>query len=253
MTGILFLVVRKEERVKLSALGKKIHRILSRNANVLSRKEIASEQRVLKYTNDTFVEGWADDLILDGRQVFELHLGLVVLRHVHVHFISVKVCVVRLRVGHVHAKGITLFHNLDPMCHHGHSVQRRLTIEQYIIAIHHVSMHRIPVLKLNVGPVMITKGDVFAVREFQNFGTRVNIRTIFHEIHQELLVSVRDKDGLGQIHGNLQRNTQVHDRQLWVGCNDRTSTVIDTLSHQVSADTTGLSLVTLGNRLECTS
>ena len=163
MTGILFLVVRKEERVELAALRKKIHRMLSRNANVLSRKEIASEQRVLKYTDDTFVEGWTDDLILDGRQVLELHLGLVVLGHMHVHFISVKVCVVRLRVSHVHAKGIPLFHNLDTMCHHRHTVQRRLTIEQYIISVHHVSMNRIPILKLNVGPVMITKGDILAV------------------------------------------------------------------------------------------
>ena len=64
-------------------------------------------------------------------------------------FIPIKVGIVRLCVPDVHAKRVTLLHNLDDMTHHTHPMKTGLSIEKHRIAIHHMTMNDVAILQFN--------------------------------------------------------------------------------------------------------
>lgn len=73
-------------------------------------------------------------------QILDLRPGLHALGHVQVHLVAVEIGVVRRRAGQVHPEGGPGQH-LHPVSHHTHLVQRRLTIENYQVAVADVPLH----------------------------------------------------------------------------------------------------------------
>ena len=66
--------------------------------------------------------------------MFELGDGLIGLWDVHVHLVTIKVSVVWGTDREVEPERV-IGQYPDPMSHHTHSMQRRLTIKQHIITI----------------------------------------------------------------------------------------------------------------------
>ena len=132
------------------------HRLQRRKRDVLSREPIASEQRILENSYDRLIFGGTDDLIGYGSKMTQLDFRLRVLRHVQVHFITIKIGIVWFRVTHVHTKCVTLVHNAGDVTHHTHSVQRRLTIKEDGIAVHHMSVHNVAIFQGNQRNVRIS-------------------------------------------------------------------------------------------------
>lgn len=86
--------------------------------------------------------------------VHDLRSRLHGLRHVKVHFVAVKVGVVGTRVAEVHAEGGPR-KNLDPVAHHGHLVERRLAVEDDVVAVVNVALDSVAALQMQVGRLRV--------------------------------------------------------------------------------------------------
>lgn len=63
-------------------------------------------------------------------------------------FISVKVSIIRLRHGNVQPEcGIR--QHAHTVAHHGHAVERRLTVEEHGVAVQEVAVHNITLVELD--------------------------------------------------------------------------------------------------------
>ena len=74
-------------------------------------------------------------------------LGLNGLRDVYVHFVAVKVCIVRDRDSKIQPQ-CTIRHNSHVMSHHAHSVKRRLSVHYDNIVVFQVSFDCVPDINL---------------------------------------------------------------------------------------------------------
>ena len=119
------------------------------------------------------------------------------------------ILIVRFCVSHVHSEGISDLHNFDDVTHHGHFVQTRLSVKENRIAVHHVSMNNVSIVKSNGRAVHVSQRNVFTVFAFQNLGTRMYIRTILYEFEQVIAVTVVDHHGFRDIHGDLHWNSEL--------------------------------------------
>ena len=120
----------------------------------------------------------------------QLNLGLIVLWHVKVHFISIEIRIIRFRTTYVHTKRIALVHNPRNMTHHTHPMKCRLTIEEDSVAVHHVTMNDIAIIQHNIRAVRITKRNRFARLPLQDLRAGILIRSRANQPKQELLVPV---------------------------------------------------------------
>ena len=120
-------------------------------------------------------------MVRHGCQIFQLRFGFLVLRHVHVHFIAVKIGIVGLGVADVHAERVALAHDARDVAHHAHAVQGGLTVEQHAVAVHHVAVHNVAVVKHNVLAVGVPQRNVLAALALQDLRARVLLRPVAHE------------------------------------------------------------------------
>ena len=95
---------------------------------------------VVYTTDDGATETWGENVLLHRDQNGCFSTRLFSLRYVHVHFIPIKVGVIRRTDCRVESEGLA-FHNLDPVCHDAHAVQRRLTVEEHDIAVPEMPLH----------------------------------------------------------------------------------------------------------------
>ena len=74
-----------------------------------------------------------------------------------IHFITIKIGIVWFCVADIHAKCVALLHYAHNVTHHTHSMKRGLTVKQDAVAIHHVTVHYITVLKYNRASVHVSQ------------------------------------------------------------------------------------------------
>ena|SRR5665647_804954 len=144
------------------------------------------------------------------------------LRDVHVHLISVKVCVIRRADSRIKPKGPAL-HYLDTMGHYTHPVQRRLTVEEYYIPVTELPFYHIPGFDQisNGVKIAICKPEPPAIRTDHVVGTAgcVYIRaegTIPHYLLKLLNIMGSDPYRNGHLIGNRTRDTDLRYREVRV-------------------------------------
>ena len=120
-------------------------------------------------------------MVRHGCQVLQLRLGLLVLRHVHVHFIAVKIGIVRLGVADIHAERVALAHDARDVTHHAHAMQRGLAVEKHAVAVHHVAVHDVAVVKHDVIAVGVSQRNVLTAFALQDLRTGVLLGPVAHE------------------------------------------------------------------------
>ena len=136
------------------------------------------------------------------------------------------------------------------MALHRTLVQRRLPIEQDIVAIDHVAVHDIALVEIDKFSIHILEGDrATCLLQEHCFGTRI-LHAVLDGRHQAIAVVRRDNLGLGKVGCNLLGNTQLVHIDVGIGCNDGTGGEVYTLAHEVTAHATRLSTQTRLQRLE---
>ena len=61
--------------------------------------------------------------------------------------LSIEVSIVWLGYRNVHPKRVTVLHDTHFVCHHGHSVECGLAIEEDVVAVHHMPMDDVAIFK----------------------------------------------------------------------------------------------------------
>ena len=61
--------------------------------------------------------------------------------------LSIEVSIVWSRDRNVHPKRVSVLHDTHFVCHHGHSVECGLAIEEDVVAIHHMAMDDVAIFK----------------------------------------------------------------------------------------------------------
>ena len=84
-------------------------------------------------------------------------------------------------------------------------------------------------------------------------GTRIVVRAIVHVLPQLLHVVGINNLGIGEVHGNLKRHTQLINRDVGIGRDDRPGRKVDTLAHQVATDASLFALEPLDERTDGTT
>lgn len=102
------------------------------------------------------------------------------------------------------------------MSHHGHSVQRRLTIEEDDVAIHQVAMDDITRVEDNFARIDVSQRNHAPITLHERLRTRVLIRAILNVLVELLDIVLGDSLRDGQVHRNLQGHTELADTDIWV-------------------------------------
>jgi hypothetical protein len=89
----------------------------------------------------------------------------------HVHFVAVKIGVIRLCHRHIEPER-ALLHDFRYMTHHRTPMEGRLSVKQHCVSVHHVSMNHVAVFQINGVSVDVSQRDINAVSAFQYFSTR---------------------------------------------------------------------------------
>ena len=93
------------------------------------------------------------NLLRDCHDFFDFGLRLHRLWNVHVHFISVEVCIVGSGNTQVKSESLEI-KDFYAMAHHGHFVQRRLPIKNDVIVVLEMPLNDVARFKMRVGPVL---------------------------------------------------------------------------------------------------
>ena len=73
--------------------------------------------------------------------------------------------------------------NADLVSHHAHPVERRLTIEEYIIPVHQVTVDNVALKELKVLARNVLEGNHAIVSSTNNrLSTRIDIRAILNQL-----------------------------------------------------------------------
>ena len=155
----------------------------------------------------------------------------------HVHLVSVKVGIVRTGGRDVQAE-CRVGQNTHAMGHHRCLVERRLTVEQHNVAVNQMAVDHIALT--NINRIRTDEAKVHhagILLEEHRLGTRMRIGTVANVRGQTVAIVRVHNLGEGQVHGNLGRHTKLVQVNVRIGRDDRTGREVDTLSHQVSADT----------------
>jgi hypothetical protein len=219
-----------------------VHDFLLGKHGVTPGQLVNASHRVLDETHEWAVLLRRHNVERNSAEVHHLSTGLVRLRNVQVHFVTVEIGVVGRGDGEVHAEG-GVRHNSHSVTHHGFLVKRWLAVEDDVVAIYDVTLHLPTELKLNVlRSLVVPEVDTLTGVADDVLGTWMLIRTIAHQLVH--LVDVVIVHCLGERQGSRNRsgNTYFVERQVGVTCDDGTRGEVDTLAHQVTTETALLGL-----------
>ena len=113
------------------------------------REQAGCQQRVLHNPHHRLVGLRRDDVTGDRHDLLDLGTGLLALHQMHVHLVTIEIGVIRRSHRQVEPEG-GVWQDADPVAHHGHLMQRRLTVKDDHVAIHHVPFHNISWLQMAV-------------------------------------------------------------------------------------------------------
>ena len=112
---------------------------------VLGADKKSGTYEILNGRNDGFSVLWSSQIILNTHQFHCLCSGLFSLRHVQVHFVSVKVCIIRVAYTLVQPEG-SVWADLGKVRQDTQFVKRRLTVEEHDITIFKMTLDEIALL-----------------------------------------------------------------------------------------------------------
>ena len=164
-------------------------------------------------------------------------------------FITVKVSVIGLGRTDVQPEGRVGQH-LDAVALHRPLVQRRLPIEEDVVAVNHMPVHDVALVQIDhVGVDVPQRDHPLLLLDEDRLGTRV-FRAVADVHHQAVAVVGRHDFGLREVCRNLFRNAELVDVNVGVGRDDGAGGEIDSLAHQVATDAAGLGAQSGLERLE---
>jgi hypothetical protein len=136
---------------------------------------------------------------------------------------------------------------------HGHLVERRLTVEENDVTVLQMTLNNPPVLKERIRPLVVPQVDPVSRIPHNISRSRVLVRSVPDELLQVLDVVGRDSLGVGERSRDRERNADLVEGQVRVTGDDGTSGEVDTLAHEVTAETTFFALQAGSNRLDGTT
>ena len=200
------------------------------------REQAGRQQRVLHNPHHGFVGLRRDDVTGDRHDLLDLGTGLLALHEMHVHLITIEIGVVWRRYRQVEPeRGVR--EDADTVTHHGHFMQRWLTVEDDHVAIHHVPFYDVSRLQMAV-PVRpqkpeIEPGPVISDNVLGPRLSRWRVRPVFYELAHLLDVVRGNHLRKGQIERDGPGYTELVQRQVRIARDDSSGREIDTLPHQV--------------------
>ena len=200
---------------------------------------------VLRRCDDWLPVSWRHEIMLHAHQRKRLGPSFLRLRHMHVHFITVKVCVVRTAHTFVKAE-CAPWSDLGAMTHDRQLVQTWLSVEQDNIAIADVALH-------DVADTQVRSDVIAHARELEEtlepvapiymvISAGVGIGAVPDRLAHSLDVVgkyalwVREDLGDSLRHGNFV------DRQVRIRRNDCAAGEVDALATKIATETTLLAL-----------
>mmetsp|Transcript_19703 Transcript_19703/g.55021 ORF Transcript_19703/g.55021 Transcript_19703/m.55021 type:complete len:611 (-) Transcript_19703:453-2285(-) len=175
------------------------------------------------------------------------------LRNVEIHFVSVEIGIVGRRTTEIQSKGRPVQH-LDAVSHDTHLMQGGLSIEQNHVVVAQLAFDD-PAggqqefrLVLNVPQI-----DTSSVVADNVLRSGMGGRPVCHQLAQFVDVKGGDPIGDRQVHSHGSRNPDLVNSQVGIGGNDGARRKVDTLSHEVPAQPSLLSLEALLQGLEGTA
>ena len=171
---------------------------------------------------------------------------LLVLVKVQVHFVTVKVSVVGVAIGVVHAEGLFVGEHAHPMGHHGWLVEGWLAVHEDNITVHDVTMNfgdgsaRGGSLGEEAGgdgrpgsPAHVLQAVERAIPKLDVCCTGVLPWSPNHCLLQAVLVEGSDGLGVGELAGKDKGDTDLPGANVGVGGDDGAGSKVDTLAHHV--------------------
>ena len=214
-----------------------VHHLLTSQEGVSHREQVDAEECVLDQPHDGSVILGCHDLLGDVRDVLELGSGLVGLGDVHVHLVPVEVGVVGGADRQVQPESV-VGQNAHAVSHHTHPMQRRLPVEQHVVAILKVAFHDGAV----VDYLSDFLGFVVDLHQIHDFLVLPPVLgrldyvldlALEAELDHAVVVVLSDFFGDGELGRYLLRHPQLVEGQVGVGTDHTPGREIDSFSHEV--------------------
>ena len=196
-----------------------IHELTAIEFHTLPGNTEGANKSVLNYTNNRLTITRCDDLVRHCCNLLQFSGGLVGLRDVRIHLITIKICIVRAGDHNVQTKCIVRKY-LYTVTHHRHAVQCRLTVEENGIAVHEVAIHSVTKVEGDFSGLHVLQTDHAAIAPHNRLRTRPLVRSILDEPIELVTVVLGDDLRLCKIHRNLGGNTNLCDTNIWVRCDN---------------------------------
>jgi len=172
------------------------------------------------------------------------------LPQVQIHLVAVKVGVVRRGDSEVETQRRE-GHHLDAMPHHGHLVQRRLPVEDDVVAVQHVPLDDPAILQLDLAQVLdVPQVLPRVVRLHDEAGARPSHRSVSNVTPELVDVVWRDPLREGQIERDRSRHTHLLRVQVRVTSDHAARAVVHALAHQGATQSPFLGLQPLADGLQ---
>lgn len=127
------------------------------------------------------------------------------------------------------------------MAHHGHFVESGLTVEDDQVAVADVPLHLVAALQVQIGRLGVEpQVDTVAILTDDVLGARVLRVASLDQLLHFLYVERGDDFGESHVLGDTSRHSYLIDPQIGIGGDDGTGREIDTLTHQITTNTTFL-------------
>ena len=153
----------------------------------------------------------------------------------HIHFVAVKVSVVRTRNQHIQPERLIGQH-LHPVRHHRHLVERRLSVEQHNVPVNQMAIHHVPIVQDNLIRIHVLQRNHTPILAHNRLSTWPLVRPILNKRVEFGLVELSHTVRKGEIRGDLHRHSQFLNGDIGIGRNHRTSRKLHTLALDVVAD-----------------
>src|ERR1700738_102607 len=125
------------------------------------------------------------------------------------------------------------------MPHHRHFMERRLTIEDYNVAVDNVAFYSPAELQIDIpATFMITEIDSFACVANDIFRSGMLVGAVAYEFLEFMDVEGGDCFRVGEGLGNTPWYTNCIETQIWISRNNSPCRKIDPLPHQIASQTT---------------
>ncbi len=131
------------------------------------------------------------------------------------------------------------------MAHHGHAVQRWLTVEEHRVTVEEVTVHHVTLVQLDGLRVHVLERNHAAIRALDGLRTRIRVRAVLHKGVQAVDVERGGALREGEVHSDLHRHTELLYGDVGVRCNDGTGGELHALTLQVVTDAALLRAETL--------